>query len=265
MAGVNKRGFQDGSPTGVSPPYKRSGSDSFVDNFVKAITDERVVSALQAIFAQTITNDLKRRDDKIESLEKMNDDLNEKISNLTQNNNKLIERITKLESQADDQEQYSRRNSIRFSIQKGEIKGESCEDIVMETLSEMGIKEVTKSDIDRCHRVGKRSRDKERQILCKFKSYKPRSVVFSAKKSAPAGVFISEDLTAKKSNLLYKARILRREGKIKQCWSYDGRIYIKMKDDTSRVVYNEAYLLDKVDKTYSDVAGSGVEPDSELA
>ena len=38
-----------------------------------------------------------------------------------------------------------------------------------------------------------------------------------------------------------------------------------MKDDTSKVVYNEAYLLDKVDKTYSDVAGSGVEPDSELA
>ena len=66
MAGVNKRGFQDGSPTGVSPPYKRSGSDPFVDNFVKAITDERVVSALQAIFVQTITNDLKRRDDKIE-------------------------------------------------------------------------------------------------------------------------------------------------------------------------------------------------------
>ena len=99
--------------------------------------------------------------------------------------------------------------------------------------------------IYRCHRVGKRSRDKERQILCKFKSYKPRSVVFSAKKSAQAGVFISEDLTAKKSNLLYKARILRREGKIKQCWSYNGRIYIKMKDDTSKVVYNEAYMLDK--------------------
>ena len=38
--------------------------------------------------------------------------------------------------------------------------------------------------------------------------------MFAAKKSALEGVFISEDLTAGKGNLLYKARILKGEEKM---------------------------------------------------
>ena len=74
--------------------------------------------------------------------------------------------------------------------------------------------------------------------------------MFAAEKSAPEGVYISEDLT----NLLYKARILKREEKIKQCWSYDGRIYIKKNNEETKVVHSVDYMMDILDKDYARAA-----------
>ena len=39
-------------------------------------------------------------------------------------------------------------------------------------------------------------------------------------------VYISEDLTQMRSRLLYVARTIKRERKIQDCWSYDGRIVV---------------------------------------
>ena len=149
----------------------------------------------------------------------------------------LLDKVNKLESLIDDQEQYSRRNSLRFTTNKNETEKESCDDIIISTLNETGMHDITAEDIDRSHRVGKKGK-KVSPVLCKFKSYKPRAAVFAAKKYAPEGVYISEDLTAAKGNLLYKARILKREEKIKQCWSYDGRIYIKKNNEDMKVVHS---------------------------
>ena len=61
MPPPNKRGFK-GSPTGVSPPSKRTDhADGFIENFIAAITDPRVVSGLQNIFMQTVQTELKVR------------------------------------------------------------------------------------------------------------------------------------------------------------------------------------------------------------
>ena len=40
-------------------------------------------------------------------------------------------------------------------------------------------------------------------------------------------VFINEDLTAFRSNLLYQARQLKKDKQIEDCWSWDGNILIK--------------------------------------
>ena len=41
------------------------------------------------------------------------------------------------------------------------------------------------------------------------------------------GIFINEDLTKRRSNLLYQARKLKKEKKINDCWSYDGKVMLK--------------------------------------
>ena len=75
-------------------------------------------------------------------------------------NTKLSEKLDKIEGLIDNQEQYSRRNSLRFTVQKEEKPNED----VMEIIHQMGVKGVTSGDIDRSHRVGKKGKN-GRQIL----------------------------------------------------------------------------------------------------
>lgn len=76
----------------------------------------------------------------------------------------------------DEQEQYSRRNPIRVS-DLPEKRRENSDDVVLGVLSKVheGIK-VT--DIDRCHRVGKKGSD-PRQVIVKFVSYRVRKMIIS--------------------------------------------------------------------------------------
>ena len=93
---------------------------------------------------------------------------------------------------------------------------------------------VTCESIDRVHRTGKRSKEKVRPILVKFTSYGVRDqVIRSRKKLKPADsnikqtLFINEDLTKQRADLLYRARQLKKDKAIQDCWSWDGRILIK--------------------------------------
>ena len=40
-------------------------------------------------------------------------------------------------------------------------------------------------------------------------------------------VYINEDLTSKRAALAYKARSLKKENKINDCWTYTGRVLVK--------------------------------------
>ena len=40
-------------------------------------------------------------------------------------------------------------------------------------------------------------------------------------------IFINDDLTRRRSHLLWKARQLKKANKISDCWSYDGKILVK--------------------------------------
>jgi hypothetical protein len=53
-------------------------------------------------------------------------------------------------------------------------------------------------------------------------------------KNSHYGLFISEDLTRKRLELLYKARVLKREKKINGAWTADGKILIL--DTSNKVV-----------------------------
>lgn len=64
-------------------------------------------------------------------------------------------RIQVLEQRVDDLEQYSRNNNIRISGLPEE-KGESTEKLVL-TLAEVIGADITAADIERCHRVGRKS------------------------------------------------------------------------------------------------------------
>ena len=60
---------------------------------------------------------------------------------------------------------------------------------------------------------------------------------------------VSEDLTRRRSHLLYLARVERKAGRFKHCWSHDGRILVRLHDDRVRGVTTTGELDKLVNET----------------
>ena len=136
-------------------------------------------------------------------------------------------RVEMLEAQADDQEQYSRRTSVRIANIKEEI-GEDVSSIAMNIFSHMNCTPT----INRIHRVGppRQTNQPPRPILCQFTTYPDKANVMKnrkALKTTHPGIYINEDLTRKRAKILFEARRMKRLGLITDAWSYDGRIAVK--------------------------------------
>lgn len=186
--------------------------------------------------------------------------LNTKINQLVDENTKLKQRISNLESKADASEQYSRRNNLRISGLREEM-GESTDQIVMALCRDIGA-DITIEEIDRSHRAGRVVHDAPpRSILVKFATYRARQKFYLRKtKLKEAGhkrVFVNEDLTRPRSNLLFHARSLVKAGRIEGAWSSDGTVLVRVKQNSSFITKR----IDCIDdlsqyKSYADIAKS---------
>ena len=94
---------------------------------------------------------------------------NEIISNLQLEVRTLSSKVSKLEKQADQQEQYSRRNCLLVHGIK-EVRSEATDDIIIETISQNLDIDIAPHDIERSHRIGqpRQPREKQRPIIVKF-------------------------------------------------------------------------------------------------
>ena len=148
-----------------------------------------------------------------------------------------------------DYEQYSRRNSLRISG----LEEDQSEDVPQKVLDLFNDKmkvspPVTPYHIHRIHRTGPEKTGVPRQVLVKFATYRVRDKVFRSKRNlkeetshvpspqtAPSSnyetskqkMFLNEDLTRARSNLLWRARLLKKDKVISDCWSWIGTILIK--------------------------------------
>ena len=103
---------------------------------------------------------------------------------------------------------------------------------------------LTASDIDRLHRTGRtKSNGSPRQVLIKFARYQDRQRVIQRKsKLRDTNLFLSEDLSKLRNNLLYMAREKKREKQLQDCWSIDGRIMVKTLDGLTHKISNPSDL-----------------------
>ena len=162
--------------------------------------------------------------DRITSLENSNKDLQD-------TNTSLTARVAVLEAQADQAEQYSRRNCLRISGVP-ETTEENTDNIVLSIANDID-SEIQLHHIDRSHRVGnpKKTRATPREIIVKFSTYRARANFYKQrtlmKERGHEGTFINEDITKKRSEYLYEARKLFKSNKLKGAWSSDGTILVK--------------------------------------
>lgn len=147
----------------------------------------------------------------------------------------LLTRVDELETRADDLEQYTRRNSLRVAG-LAETPNERPIEMALH-LANATLQldpPLASSDIDRAHRSGRPSADptRPRSFLIKFATYQQRERVWLAKKKLRSTrLYVNEDLTKKRNALLWQARTAKREGRLSECWSMDGRIYAKKPGD----------------------------------
>ena len=178
--------------------------------------------------------------------------LENRVSTLESENDYLRRRVSQLEGSLDAAEQYSRRNNVRISGLP-ENQDESTDDLVLAMSRAVGA-DISINEIDRSHRVGPRrnkdgtSASKPRDIIVKFISYRSRQKLFrkrgAAKSCGYAGKFINEDLTKTRSLILYKCRELKRQGRVQDAWSMDGKILVKDRSGKIRPVMGEGDLSD---------------------
>ena len=187
---------------------------------IAEIVDKAIGKAVKSI------NDTLMKE--INAVKTESDKLRSENSDLRKSVDKLTQRVDKLELLTDEGEQYQRRNSIRISSIP-ETKDENTDAIVSKLASDLGV-HLHPSDIDRSHRsgrvVGKRS------ILAKFASYNARHAVYSKRMDLRetdnwSNTFINENLTARRSKILFTARRYVREKLLSSSYSTDGRIYVK--------------------------------------
>ena len=115
----------------------------------------------------------------------------------------------------------------------------------MRLASDLGVS-IAPGEIDRSNRVGKihkgrtqKPSKKYRDIIVKFTSYNARNRLFQARKILREtenedlkDIFVNEDLTKRRSEILFEARKLRRANKLNSAYSSDGKIIVRDKKDT---------------------------------
>jgi len=199
------------------------------------------VTAMANSVAAIITASLS---DRISNVELENKNLRDQITSLSDKIKILESEKTAVDDRLDEAEQYSRRSCLRISGIP-ETPEENTDDLIIKLAQACGT-QLTLSDIDRSHRVRPKhtrssSTSRPNVIIVKFVSYRSRSSFLRGKSKLKEsadyrGVFINEDLTRQRADLLHNARLLVKNKTILSAWSYDGRIFIKHLDGIRRVV-----------------------------
>ena len=206
-------------------------ANSFGIYLLEALKSQDVATALgnalKPVHEQLMIKMSAKYDAKIKKLEDELQSVKEELKEVKQ-------KLNEADGVADDQEQYSRRTSVRISGIT-ETQDENVAEKVQEVFREM---HISPPAINRVHRVGPKTSDHSRQIICQFTTWPDKHRVMTNKQSirrSNPNVYISEDLTRTRAKMAYLARMKKREGKITDTWTADGKIVIK--DNSGKIHY----------------------------
>lgn len=200
---------------------------------VDAIVDVIVHNVTQSVY-DAVRLDLDRQKEELTSLTKKVDELNKDI--------------VKLKSSCEVQEQYSRRNCLRFHGIPEDVN-ENTDKVVRQVVKEkLGI-DLAATDIDRSHRITPRQATpgdgKPRVIIMKFARYNVRQLIYSNRaKLKGTKIFIHEDLTSHRQSLV---NVANRSPQVLKVYTTDGRVKALKKSTNKWVNITSVNQIDKLD------------------
>lgn len=214
---------------------------------VKLAIQEEVTESMRTMVKSEIKTSCEPLESEIKTLKTKVSTLEDDKSDLVNQVEDLLNRVDKLELERDTAEQYSRRNCVRISGIPVKTN-EDTDGIILDMAAAMG-SAISPPDIDRSHRIGNQRKDKTKDLIVKFATYRARDRFIRRRSSlkdigAYDNVFINEDLTKQRSELLFNARKLQKDdnSRVSQAWSWDGRIFVKDSDDECHLISKKSDL-----------------------
>ena len=164
-----------------------------------------------------------------------------------------------LEYEHDALEQYTRKFNIEIHGIP-EYEGENLQDIVIKTGQRMSVDVITE-DIDIVHRLYQKS-PAIKPIIVRFTTYKKRrefyksrfnlkeanttEIIGSTQGDTEGRIFINENLTQYRQEILAKARKMKRANKIYRVWTVDGKIFVRKTEESRPRRISEVWDLEEL-------------------
>ncbi|XP_019639782.1 PREDICTED: uncharacterized protein LOC109481645 [Branchiostoma belcheri] len=232
---------------GLTNKEKEEIIPNIIDTRIKATIESAIVSVFQQgdVLAAIIPSIVTAVRDAVsssvkEELAECHKELGrqgEELSNLTEKFTSLQRAHDALQAKVNDLEQYSRRNCVTITGIPEPPGEKSTDDAVLTVVNNtLGCDPpISLQDIDRCHRLGKpRSDGKPRPVIVKLCSYRCKASLMRAKSKPTSkanlskdNIYINDNLTTGNLQLFKEARLLVKDKRLSQAWTYDGKIFVR--------------------------------------
>ena len=224
--------------------------DSLAMCVIELLKDETVLKRMkEVLFPKHLMDPINALTSKVDVLTREIDDKNAQIKQLEQ-------RVDCLEDASDGVEQYSRRPNLRFFGIPENRSDDDTDKLITTVINEsMQLQPpMLQEQLERSHRLGpKTTRDgqqRDRPIIVRFRSEKLRDAVYKSQfllrdhnaRHPENKIFVNEYVTARRAALARLTRSLKKEGKLKDCWTANGNVLIKDLHNKIHQVRSEADL-----------------------
>ncbi len=180
--------------------------------------------------------------EEIEYLKSENMKKQRRIERLEYENSKRQSEIRDLKLMLDELQQKDLGQSIQIvGLPETNDAKEDVKQLAKLTKDKLGIK-IKQADIVDMHRLGKRkSDDKARNVVIKFREKQTRENIYAQRKkliknkNAAGSIYLNDSLTLHRQQLLYQARQLVKSRKLFAAWSQQGNILVK-KSEHSKII-----------------------------
>lgn len=181
--------------------------------------------------------------DLVEKSNETNKNVQEELKQIKELNKKLLEensslqlKVSKLENDIIDLQQYSRRQNVEIS-NLPEVPNEKMDEVKMNIMNALGV-DLSKN-LTIVHRVPTTKKEKIKPIIMQFDSVASKSEFMKAAKlkkiTADAvnscfeklPVYINDHLCPDLKKLLYDCKVFKRQNDFKYCWSKNGKIFLR--------------------------------------
>ena len=251
----SKVGLQDAGGLNSTPPSvsaledaSSQGADVPTTDLMGLITSD--LNSLSSEGKSIVSVVVKAMQGIIDNIQVIINNKDQTISKMQCQIDTLESRVSQLEYNIDEVNQYERRDTIIVSGPSlpTESPHENCADVVIRSIKDNLRINITHSDINVAHRLGsKKSQSTTRPLIVKLHSRQMKSEIMNACINLRPNLHVNESVTPKRRSLfkiVWDIRKQHRE-KFQQCYTQDGKIYVKLKNSNHKQIITSDETLSK--------------------